>query len=76
MGAVEAYRKETQRVIKAFLRDQLSFPSCIAALDATLAALIPRLDPARYQAELPVLRALMLSNNETVMKEMERRGAS
>jgi len=70
---VEVYRRETQRVAKSFLRHQLSFPNCISALDAVLAALIPRLDRARYQEELPGLRALMLANNEIVMKEMERR---
>ena len=70
---MEAYRREAQRVVKSFLRHQLSFPNCISALDAALAALIVRLDPARYHDELPTLRALMLANNETVMKEMERR---
>jgi hypothetical protein len=44
-------------------------------LDAALEKLIPRLDPARYQEELPSIRVLMLANNEIVMKEMERRGA-
>ena len=70
---MEVYRRETQRVVKSFLRHQLSFPNCISALDAALAALIPRLDSARYQEELPTLRTVMLANNERVMKEMERR---
>jgi hypothetical protein len=59
--------------VKSFLRHQLSFPNCISALDAALAKLIPRLDPAQYQEELPTLRTAMLANNESVMKEMEQR---
>ena len=70
---VEEYKSETQRVVKSFLRHHLSFPNCISALNAALVKLIARLDPARYQEELPVLRTLMLANNETVMKEMEQR---
>jgi hypothetical protein len=57
-------------VIRRFLAHRLSFPECISALDAALADLIPRLQ----DAQLPTLRAVMLSNNEIVMKEMERRG--
>ena len=72
---MKAYNGETQRVLKLFLRHNLSFPNCISALDAALAGLIPRLDAARYQEELPAIRAVMLANNETVMKEMERRAA-
>ena len=44
-------------------------PECIAALDAALADLIPRLD----KEGLEELRALVLFNNETVMEEMEKR---
>jgi hypothetical protein len=57
-------------VIKRFLAYRLSFPDCIAALDAALARFIPNLTGE----EIAPLRALMLANNETVMKEMERRG--
>jgi hypothetical protein len=67
---VEVYKKETRKVIKRFLRYETGLPQCIAALDAALADLIPRI----AGKELPELRAFMLSNNETVMKEMERRG--
>ena len=69
---MKVYKTETSRVLSRFFRRQLSFPNCIAALDAALARLIPRL-----QAEdLDALRALMLANNEKVMKEMERRGSA
>jgi hypothetical protein len=67
---MEVYRSETREVLDRFLARRLNFPSCIAALDAALAGLLPRLRPE----ELPTLRELMLANNDVVMKEMERRG--
>jgi CRP/FNR family cyclic AMP-dependent transcriptional regulator len=67
---VEVYKSETREVIKRFIAHRLSFPECIAALDAALADLTLRLHPK----QLPALRALMLENNDMVMKEMERRG--
>ena len=67
---MESYKRETQAVIDRFLSHELSFPDCIAALDAALAEFIPRLT----SDQLTPLRALMLANNEIVMKEMERRG--
>jgi hypothetical protein len=67
---MEAYTSQTQKVIKCFLDHRLSFPECIAALDAALADLVPRLT----SEQIARLRAVMLANNETVMKEMERRG--
>ena len=67
---MEVYKRETQEVIKRFLARRISFPECIAALDAALADLVPRLSGE----ELAELRALMLANKEIVMKEMERRG--
>ena len=67
---MEVFERETQRVIKRFLAHKLSFPACVAALDAALAGLIPRL----RGEQLAPLRALILANNEIVMKEMEKRG--
>ena len=67
---MEVYKRKTARIVRSFLRHQRSFPDCIAALDAALADLIPRLK----DGQLAHLRALMLANNETVMKELERRG--
>ena len=69
---MEAYERETRAMIERFLRHEISFPDCIAALDAALADLIPRLTGE----QLTPLRALMLSNNDIVMKEMERRGGT
>ena len=69
---MEVYERETQEVIKRFLAHRLSFPECIAALDAALAGLIPTLTGG----QLDHLRAVMLANNEIVVKEMKRRGAT
>jgi len=66
---MEVYASETREVIRRFLAYRLSFPQCIAALDAALAGLIPRLTGD----QIATLRILMLANNETVMMEMERR---
>jgi hypothetical protein len=38
---MEVYKSETREVIGRFLLRQLSFPDCIAALDAALAAYCP-----------------------------------
>jgi hypothetical protein len=67
---MDVYERDTQAVIDRFLHHEISFPDCIAALDAALADFIPRLT----SEQLTPLRALMLANNEIVMKEMERRG--
>jgi hypothetical protein len=67
---MEVYKSETKEVLSRFLGHRLTFPACIAALDAALAGLLPRL----RADELPALRELMLANNDVVMREMERRG--
>ena len=66
---MEVYECETREIMKRFLARRLSFPDCIAALDAALAGLIPQLTGD----QIPRLRIVMLANNEIVMKEMERR---
>jgi hypothetical protein len=66
---MEAYKKRTQELVDLFRRRELSFPECIAALDAALMKLLRKLDAE----ELPALRAVMLANNTRIMKEMERR---
>jgi hypothetical protein len=67
---MEAYEHRTREVIELFLNHNISFPECIAALDAALATLIPSLNGE----QIPRLRIVMLANNEIVLKEMERRG--
>jgi hypothetical protein len=66
---VEVYKSETKEVLHRFLGHRLKFPDCIAALDAALAGLIPKMTPE----QLPELRLIMLANNERVMKEMAKR---
>jgi len=68
-NALDAYKRETGEAIALFLDDKLSFPDCMSALEAALAHLIPTLKREHYSA----IRALVLENNEIVMKEMERR---
>jgi hypothetical protein len=67
---METYERRTQDVIELFLSRRLSFPDCIAALDAALAILIPTLKGE----QIARLRIVMLANNEIVMKEMQKRG--
>ncbi len=67
---MEVYKRETREVIKRFLGHRLSFTACLSALDSAFADLIPRLTGEEF---VP-LHALILKNNEIVMKEMERRG--
>jgi len=68
---MEVYEKKTTEVVKLFLARRLNFGACIAALDSALEDLIPRLKPE----DATRLRVVMLSNNEIVMSEMERRRA-
>jgi len=57
---VETYRLLTRQVIDRFLDHRLSFPDCIAALDAALADFMSRFNPE----QLDSIRALMLANND------------
>jgi hypothetical protein len=66
---VEVYKRESRDVIRRFLLRQLSFPNCIAALDAALAGVLSRLKPE----QLDEVRAVVLANNATVMEDMARR---
>ena len=56
-------------MIDRFLRHELDFPECIAALDAALADFMPRMTGEQIAS----VRIVMLANNEIVVKEMERR---
>lgn len=66
---MEVYKRETREIVRRFLLRQLSFPNCIAAVDAALAGLLPRLAPE----QLDEVRAVMLANNGRVMEEMATR---
>ena len=63
------YKQETREILRRFLSRRLGFPNTIAALDAALAGLLPKLQPE----QLDEVRVVMLTNNETVMAEMARR---
>jgi hypothetical protein len=64
------YEQRTREIIRRFICHELSFPACIAALDAELADLVPRLK----DAQLPALRVMMLANLARVNYELEQRG--
>ena len=68
---MEVYKSETREIIRRFLLRQLSFPKCIAALDAALAGVLPRLKPE----QLDEVRTVMLANNHKVMEEMAMRSS-
>jgi hypothetical protein len=69
---MEEYERRTGDVIELFLSRRISFQDCISAMDSALADFIPTLEGD----QIARLRAVMLANNEIVMKEMERRGPS
>ena len=69
---MELYEAITTKIVMRFLENKLSFPDCIASLDAALNDLIPRLNGD----QIARLRVVIAANKETVMKEMERRCAS
>lgn len=71
LAAMDEYKREARNIIGCFLRRGISFPTCISRLDAALARLTPRLTGE----QIVPLRALMLHNNEMLMKEMERPGS-
>jgi hypothetical protein len=68
---VKAYKRETRSLVARFKLHRMSFPKCISALDAALARFIPRMKPD----DIDELRAVMLANNEAVMKEVGERGS-
>lgn len=68
---MEAYEHRTKEIIALFLNHKITFPECIAALDAALTAFVPELKGEQLER----LRIVMLANNEIVMKEMARRSA-
>jgi hypothetical protein len=65
---MEVYKSEAREIIRRFLARRLTFSECIAALDDALAGI-----PVLIGDELGELRAVVVANNEIVMREMERR---
>jgi hypothetical protein len=78
-AGMKVYKAETREIVRRFLARKVSFPNCIAALDAALAALIRRPLTAAQMTQrsgspdMSEIRAVMLANNETIMDEMTRR---
>ena len=76
---MDVYENETREVIRRFLDRRISFPDCIAMLDAALSSLIQRPQTATAMVkrsgslDLAEIRAIMLANNDVVMDEMARR---
>jgi hypothetical protein len=76
---MEDYGAETKEILRRFLARKLSFPDCIAMLDAALSSLIQRPQTATAMVkrsgslDLAEIRAIMLANNDVVMDEMARR---
>ena len=76
---MQEYQAETGEILRRFMSMRISFPDCIAALDAALVLLIQNSQTAPGVADplgslhLSEIRALMLANNETVMAEMQKR---
>jgi hypothetical protein len=66
---MEVYKSESQKILQQFFDGQISGAECIAAMDAAIIGLASRMDPA----DLPILKELMLRNNERVIEEANRR---
>lgn len=69
-SAIEVYRSQSERVIRRFLRYRLTAPDCLAALDANLNRLAPKVGPE----DLEALQSVKVAGKRTVTTEMERRG--
>jgi len=65
---MEVYKAECTEIVRRFLKHQISYPHCVAALDAALADVVIRFNPE----DLPELRAIVQENNSTVMAERMR----
>jgi hypothetical protein len=66
---VEAYKRETQRVIQMFLDHEITLAECRSALDTALGALLPTLRVEQRAS----LHDLILANEQVVIKERESR---
>jgi hypothetical protein len=66
---MEVYTRETEEIIKRFLDGRIGFHECIAALDAALAGVVPRL----AREELEAVKVQMEANHAIVTDEMARR---
>ena len=66
---MEVYKAETAAILKRYRAGQTTHKGCIAALNAAVAKLVPRLKAEQVES----LRALYKANNEAVAREVKRR---
>jgi DNA-binding transcriptional MerR regulator len=66
---MDIYEYETREIIKRFREKTITLHECVAALNAALAGAVPQLTCD----QLPRLQVLLRENNETVLREMDRR---
>ncbi len=67
---MEVYKRESQRILRMFLDHEITLAECRSALDATLGALLPTLRVEQRAS----LHDLILTNEEILRGEIERRG--
>jgi len=69
---VEQYRRKTQKLVSRFLDNEITLEECTAGLDKALADVAPWV-----RQGFPIaVRILTSVNNETVMREVDRRKTS
>ena len=69
LAAMEVYKRETEEIINRFLERRIGYHECVAALNAALAGLIPKMTPE----ELETVKLQMAANHVIVTDEMARR---
>jgi hypothetical protein len=71
---MEAYRLETRNILRRYFTGEITYPACVAALDAALAGLLPRLQPE----DLNETKSICDANNAVLadLKRQHRRGYS
>ena len=64
------YKSEATEILRRYRAGEISCQVCISALDAAVAALVPQLTAEQIEP----LRALLINNNEALVREASRRG--
>jgi hypothetical protein len=62
------YKREIGEILRRFIACEITYPECLAALDAALDAVVRELDPR----DLPELQSILASNHDIVAKQMAR----
>jgi hypothetical protein len=76
---MEVYKQGTEEILRRFMTNKLSYPDCVAALDAALASLVrvplSAVEMVRRSGSLDMseIRAVILANDDTMRVEMDRR---